>query len=108
MDSDEILKRVKCCVSGEPLVDCEHVNWVQTRYKAKWPYPCHGNLITKEEGMAVAYIHDRYMDGKAPLDLKWVVEFREGENGEEVVYHDVTTLEWVKEKSLPQPGRFFE
>lgn len=91
MDSLTYLKEnAVCCISGKPLKDCKHLNWVQLNMKASWSYPVWGNLITGDKQMAIAVVHDEFMDQRSLKDLvKYAIEVKD----QVIKYHEVEE-EW--------------
>jgi hypothetical protein len=87
----QIKDRGKCCISEKPLKTSKHVNMIQLDRKATWGFPVWGNLLTGQDNMACAYVHDDCIDdntGKIMGDIKYAVELR----GDEFIYHPIETL----------------
>jgi hypothetical protein len=82
-----IKQNVKCCISGRSLADCEYVNVVTLDMKATWSFPVWSNILTGASNMAVAYVHDDYMNatGQPTEPVQRAVEI----DGAEIRYHDV-------------------
>lgn len=91
MSLDEIKKYGKCCITEEPLHTSAEINVVQLAYKATWKFPTHGNVITGQSGLAMAFVHDAAVSDQGQLiaPVRFAVECR----GEELVYHPVEELE---------------
>ena len=84
-DTAEIRRKVRCSACRGPIRD--RVNLVLLRRKATWRFPTAGNVLTGEEGHAVAICCEACIDGKR--DVVEAVEFA----GDAVVYHSVSELE---------------
>jgi len=87
MNSEDINKKVKCCITERPMTDCKHINGVQLEFRAKWDWPVWGNIIQGISNMAMAFIHDDCIDDKGRIqgEIKFAVEF----DGDNVIYHPV-------------------
>lgn len=83
----------KCCITGKPMVESAHLNFIATKYRATWQYPVISNLAIKVQSIAVAIVHDECMKpGTGPDEslIKWVVEWSDTEG---LKYHEVETME---------------
>ena len=96
----ELLRNTgKCCITGDPLVDSEHINMVPTIWKVKWLFPRAGNVIEGTDGIAMAVVHDKAIDiGKWAIkgEIKFVIEFNNGE----IIYHSVEGLQKMQQPNL--------
>ncbi|RTL56255.1 MAG: hypothetical protein EKK37_17430 [Sphingobacteriales bacterium] len=88
MDFEKIKAIAHCCVSRKPLADSKYLNGIVTNYKATWQFPVGGNVITKEYGRAMAFVHDDHVGCKQEEIIE-VVEFKE----DTIIYHPVAELE---------------
>jgi len=89
---DAYRRRVRCCACAGSLRRSKHVNLVSLQRRATWQYPVWRNVLTGEDGEAVAVVCDACLD--ANREIQEAVEFR----GAEVLYHTVIDLE-----RLPPP-----
>lgn len=105
MHPDEIADCCVCCACGGRI---DRVNLVELCLRATWKFPRGGNVLTGEDGRAIAVCCDRCAEGRAGASLiTKAVEFR----GDEVIYHDVADLEELPPPQSymivgPQQGRF--
>lgn len=96
--SAEIRDKVRCSACQGKI---SRINLVQLDRLATWEYPVCGNVVTGEQGRAVAILCGPCADGRR--EVKEAVEFREGE----VVYHPIETLtELPPMKDPDEPGGF--
>jgi len=91
-DEDDIkVLWMKCCACGNPIIDGGlNINLINLQYKAKWNYPCWGDIPLKLPSLgAVAIICDKCLKRKKPAKyaIKW------NENRENVEYIPITELE---------------
>lgn len=93
MHTEEIAQRVRCCGCGGPV---GRVNVVETDYRAAWPYPRSGNVLTGDDGRAVAIACDACVEAGTGAITR-AVEFR----GDEVIYHPLDSLD-----RLPPPPSY--
>jgi hypothetical protein len=85
MDIKEMARRVHCCSCGGKI---RRINLVELDRRAAWKYPTAGNVITGEEGKAVAILCDPCIEHK--VTITEAVEFTEGGA---VLYHPIESLE---------------
>lgn len=92
MTIDDIAQRCQCCGCGGQIGP--RVNLVELDYRAEWEYPRSGNVLTGDDGRAVAICCDACAEAGR---VTRAVEFR----GDEVVYHDLASL-----TRLPPPSSY--
>jgi hypothetical protein len=97
MDIEQTIReKAKCCISGRPLIDCQHCNLVVVDFVPSWEFPVEKNLlIPGSPTRAMAIIHDDYVTAgryhPSRDKIKFAVEFRKGE----IIYHPVEDLQPV-------------
>ena len=97
MNSYKILATGKCCITGKPLSDCKQLYYLQLQYKATWPYPVWGNILTGITNMAIAYVHDECIVGGVVVGTVInAVEFKD----DEIIYHPVKDLVCVSQPTM--------
>lgn len=84
---EQIKAKVRCCACRGPIG--ERVNVVDLDRLATWKHPVANNFLTGERDHAVAFVCDRCVDARRPIEE--AVEL----NGEAVVYHRVSELKPV-------------
>lgn len=91
MNLKKIKQVAKCCITEKPLSTSKVIHWVQLPFKATWPFPIWGNIITGEKHLACALVHDDAVDklGRITEDIKFAVQIK----GEEIIYHAVSSLQ---------------
>lgn len=90
MNLRNIKEKGKCCRCKKPLQGST-LNMIRVPYKANWGYPTMGNILTGMKGAAVAFLCDQCVSDNPGAVIPLAVEFR----GEDIIYHDVTTLEKI-------------
>lgn len=98
---ERIRKFGKCCVTGKPLIDCQHINVVQLDYRVRWKHPTWGNLLTGQQGLALAIVHDDMMDRTQDVKIKFAIEMPS--DSQEIIYHALDTLEKVDHLFFDSP-----
>lgn len=100
MDLENVLmQKGKCCISNKPLATSPRLHLVQLACVAEWRFPVWGNLTTGQTDLALAVLHDDFVDGNGrPLDqVRYAIEI----HGSEITYHEVSRLVPVQLLTCP-------
>lgn len=100
LEFDELISATgKCCICDKLMIESSFINMVQTQRKVKWKFPRAGNILTGEDGLALAIICDQCFGngaGKLLSPIKFVIEI----SNDEIIYHPVEELEEVHENQI--------
>ncbi|HRH61656.1 MAG TPA: hypothetical protein PL045_13855, partial [Chitinophagaceae bacterium] len=99
MTIEKLKEKALCCISGMPIRTSDNMNLIQLPYKAAWKFPVWGNVITGQQNMALAVVHDACLtDGKLNGEIKYAIEAKD----HEVIYHHVEFLQKLEIIQLPK------